>query len=172
MITLIATAQSSSHLGTMLGHLIIVTGSFVLLFVLLRFFAWDKITGIFTKRAQYITDEIDRAEKAKAEAETLVSQRQKELEAVHQEADAILLEAKRTGETMKARILSEAEKQVDEMKEKAARELERQKSEVLAHMKEEVSALSLTIAQQILMKELDPAGQSQLIDRYLEKLGD
>ncbi len=163
---------AASALSTMLGHFIIVTGAFVLLFVLLRLFAWSKITGIFEKRAAYITSEIDQAEQAKAEATDLVNQRQEALAEVRKVADGILLEAKQTGESMKKRMVSEAEKQVDEMKAKAERDINRNRAEAMASMRDEVSAMSFELAQQILMKELDPAGQSDLIDRYLAKLGE
>lgn len=166
------TIVGASALGTMIGHFIIVTGAFILLFVLLRLFAWDKITGIFEKRAQYITEEIDRAEEAKKEATALVRQRQAELSDVRKVADGMLLEAKQTGEAMKNRLLADAEKQVEAMKEKAEKDIARKQVEALAAMKEEVSDMSLELAQQILMKELDPIAQSELIDRYLEKLGE
>lgn len=162
----------ASALGTMAGHFIIVTGAFVLLFVLLRLFAWEKLTSIFEKRAQYIAEEIERAEEAKKEATALVRQRQAELSDVRKVADGILLEAKQTGESMKNRMTAEAEKQVDAMKEKAEKDIARAKVESLAAIKDEVSAMSLDLAKQILMKELDSEGQSALIDRYLEKLGE
>lgn len=165
-------SHAGGELGKVIGNAIIVTGSFVLLFVLLRIFAWDKITAIFEKRAKYISEEIDGAEKAKAEAEELVSRRKRELAQVRKEADAVLLEAKKTGEAMKARILADAEKQAQAVRDKAEKDAERQKAEALASVKEELSAMSLDLAQQILLKELDAEGQSQLIDRYLDKLGD
>ncbi|WP_303972914.1 F0F1 ATP synthase subunit B [Streptococcus merionis] len=162
----------ATALSNMLGHFIIVTGAFILLFVLLRLFAWSKITGIFEKRAAYITGEIERAEKAKAEAADLVKQRQEALIEVRKVADGILLEAKQTGESMKNRMVSDAEKQIDEMKAKAERDTARNRAEAMASMRDEVSEMSLELAQQILMKELDPAGQSDLIDRYIAKLGE
>ncbi len=165
-------SHAGSELGKVFGNIIIVTGSFILLFVLIRIFAWDKITGIFEKRAQYINEEIERAEKAKIDAEALVAKRQKELDNVRKEADSILLEAKKTGDAMKQRLLAEAEKQVEALKEKAVHDTARHKAEALASMKDDVSTMSLDLAQQILMKELDPHAQSQLIDRYLEKLGE
>ncbi|MDQ0221893.1 F0F1 ATP synthase subunit B [Streptococcus moroccensis] len=163
---------AASALSSMLGHFIIVTGAFILLFILLRLFAWSKITGIFEKRASHISSEIDRAEKAKAEATDLVNQRQEALAEVRKVADGILLEAKQTGESMKKRMVADAEKQVDDMKAKAERDIERNRAEAMASMRDEVSAMSLDLAQQILMKELDPEGQSDLIDRYLAKLGE
>lgn len=162
----------ASALGTMLGHFIIVTGAFTLLFVLLRLFAWSKITGIFEKRAAYISGEIDRAEKVNSEATELLRQRQAELTDVRKVADSILLEAKQTGESMKNRLVADAEKQIDEMKAKADRDIVRQRAEALASVRDEVSTMSLELAQQILMKDLEGDGQSDLIDRYLEKLGE
>ena len=45
--------------STSLGNIIIVTGSFLLLLVLVKLFAWDQITGIFKAREEKIANDID-----------------------------------------------------------------------------------------------------------------
>ena len=52
------TMQSS----TILGNFILVTASFAVLIILIRVFAWDKITGIFEECANKIANDIDAAE--------------------------------------------------------------------------------------------------------------
>lgn len=158
--------------GVQIGNFITVTGGFVLLLVLIRLFAWKAITGIFEQRAAKIADDLSKAETAKLEADKLVDLRQEQLDEVSQLADKMLLEAKTSGEAMRHRIVSDAENQAGQLKEKASRDIEKQKLAALASMKEEVSLLSIELAQDILMKELSAEEHSALIDRYLQKLGE
>ena len=44
--------------ATSLGNIIIVTGSFLLLLVLVKLFAWEQITGIFAAREEKIANDI------------------------------------------------------------------------------------------------------------------
>lgn len=161
-----------SSMGVQIGNFIIVTGGFVSLLVLVRLFAWKSITAIFDKRAQTITSDLDKAESAKLEAEKLVTLRQEQLDEVSAVRDKMLLEAKASAEAMRHRILTDAEHQANQLKEKAQRDIEKQRLAALASMKEEVSLMSLDLAQDILMKELSAEEHSALINRYLQRLGD
>ena len=62
-----------------LGNIIIVTGSFVLLLLLIKVFAWQQITGIFLARSEKISSDIDGAETARQKAEELANKRELEL---------------------------------------------------------------------------------------------
>lgn len=159
-------------MGVQIGNFITVTGGFVLLLVLIRLFAWKNITAIFDKRADKISGDLAMAEAAKREADKLVDQRQEQLDDVSKVADKMLLEAKTSGETMRQRIVSDAETQASQLKEKAQKDIEKQRQAALAGMKEDVTLLSIELAQEILMKELSREEHSALIDRYLKKLGE
>ncbi len=51
--------------GELIGNFILITGSFILLLVLIKKFAWSNITGIFEERAEKIATDIDSAEEAR-----------------------------------------------------------------------------------------------------------
>ena len=59
--------------GELIGNFILIAGSFILLLVLIKKFAWSNITGIFEERAEKIASDIDRAEEARQKAEVLQS---------------------------------------------------------------------------------------------------
>ena len=65
--------------NTVLGNIIVVSGAFIILLVLLRLFAWNAITSVFASRAKKISDDIDAAEANNKQAADLVKQRQAEL---------------------------------------------------------------------------------------------
>ncbi|TVW80397.1 F0F1 ATP synthase subunit B, partial [Streptococcus pneumoniae] len=65
--------------GELIGNFVLITGSFILLLVLIKKFAWSNITGIFEERAEKIASDIDRAEEARQKAEVLAQKREDEL---------------------------------------------------------------------------------------------
>ena len=95
-------------LGSLIGDFILVAGSFLLLIVLIKKFAWDNITSTFEQRAKKISDDIDSAESARQKAEDLAQKRETELAGSRQEATTIIENAKETAEKNKAGILADA----------------------------------------------------------------
>ncbi|MBM7636145.1 F0F1 ATP synthase subunit B [Streptococcus saliviloxodontae] len=158
--------------STSLGNLIITTGSVILLYVLIRIFAWDQITGIFEARAQKIADDIDGAEVARQKAEELAAKRETELSGARAEASQIIEDAKETGKVQETKIIAEAREEASRLKEKANQEIALSKSEALSSVKGEVADLTVLLAEKMIAKNLNPDSQSELIDSYLNKLGD
>lgn len=159
-------------IGTIIGDFILIAGSFLLLIFLVKKFAWGNITSILDARAEKITNDIDEAEAARKKAEELVAKREAELAGSRQEATTILETAKETAEKNKAHILSEANQEALRLKEKAQLEISQNKEEAMNSIKGDVADLTVNLAGKLLSQQLDSEGHRQLIDRYLNELGE
>lgn len=159
-------------IGTIIGDFILIAGSFLLLIFLVKKFAWGNITSILDARAEKITNDIDEAEAARKKAEELAAKREAELAGSRQEASTILETAKETAEKNKAHILSEANQEALRLKEKAQLEISQNKEEAMNSIKGDVADLTVNLAGKLLSQQLDSEGHRQLIDRYLNELGD
>lgn len=159
-------------IGTIIGDFILIAGSFLLLIFLVKKFAWGNITSILDARAEKITNDIDEAEAARKKAEELAAKREEELAGSRQEATNILETAKETAEKNKAHILSEANQEALRLKEKAQLEISQNKEEAMNSIKGDVADLTVNLAGKLLSQQLDSEGHRQLIDRYLNELGD
>lgn len=159
-------------IGTIIGDFILIAGSFLLLIFLVKKFAWGNITSILDARAEKITNDIDEAEAARKKAEELAAKREAELAGSRQEATTILETAKETAEKNKAHILSEANQEALRLKEKAQLEISQNKEEAMNSIKGDVAELTVNLAGRLLSQQLDSEGHRQLIDRYLNELGD
>lgn len=159
-------------IGTIIGDFILIAGSFLLLIFLVKKFAWGNITSILDARAEKITNDIDEAEAARKKAEELATKREEELADSRQEATSILETAKETAEKNKAYILSEANQEALRLKEKAQLEISQNKEEAMNSIKGDVADLTVNLAGKLLSQQLDSEGHRQLIDRYLNELGD
>ncbi len=159
-------------IGTIIGDFILIAGSFLLLIFLVKKFAWGNITSILDARAEKITNDIDEAEAARKKAEELAAKREAELAGSRQEATTILETAKETAEKNKAHILSEANQEALRLKEKAQLEISQNKEEAMNSIKGDVADLTVNLAGKLLSQQLDSEGHRQLINRYLNELGD
>ena len=158
--------------GELIGNFILIAGSFILLLVLIKKFAWSNITGIFEERAEKIASDIDRAEEARQKAEVLAQKREDELAGSRKEAKTIIENAKETAEKSKASILADAKLEAGRLKEKANQEIAQNKAEALQSVKGDVADLTISLAEKILSKNLDSQAHKELIDQYIDQLGE
>ena len=158
--------------SSMLGNIIVVSGAFLILVFLIKKYAWGTVTSIFDERAKKINEDIDNAENARLQAEAFAVQRETELAGSRDEAIKIINNAKDTAEANKAKIVAEAAEEARRAKQRANEEIEQSKKEAISGIKGNVADISVKIAEKLIGETLDASAQSDLIDQYLEKLGE
>ena len=75
--------------------------SFLLLFILLKQFAWPGIKKGLAARSDKIRESLDEAERAKAEADTVLEEYQRQLADAKSEAARIIEEARQTADNLR-----------------------------------------------------------------------
>ena len=159
-------------ISTIIGDFILIAGSFLLLIFLVKKYAWGNLTNILDERAEKISSDIDGAEEARKKAEELASKREAELAGSRTEAKTIIENAKGTAEKSRADILAEAKLEAGRLKEKANQEIAQNKAEALQSVKGDVADLTISLAEKILSKNLDSQAHKELIDQYIDQLGE
>lgn len=159
-------------ISTIIGDFILIAGSFLLLIFLVKKYAWGNITSVLDERAEKISSDIDGAEEARKKAEELASKREAELAGSRTEAKTIIENAKETAEKSRADILAEAKLEAGRLKEKANQEIAQDKAEALQSVKGDVADLTISLAGKIISKNLDSQGHKELIDQYIDQLGE
>ena len=159
-------------ISTIIGDFILIAGSFLLLIFLVKKYAWGNITSVLDERAEKISSDIDGAEEARKKAEELASKRETELAGSRTEAKTIIENAKETAEKSKADILAEAKLEAGRLKEKANQEIAQNKAEALQSVKGEVADLTVSLAGKIISQNLDGHAHKELIDQYIDQLGE
>lgn len=159
-------------ISTIIGDFILIAGSFLLLIFLVKKYAWGNIISVLDERAEKISSDIDGAEEARKKAEELASKREAELAGSRTEAKTIIENAKETAEKSKADILADAKVEAGRLKEKANQEIAQNKAEALQSVKGEVADLTISLAGKIISKSLDSHAHKELIDQYIDQLGE
>lgn len=157
--------------NTIISNFVVVTGSFVLLLVLLKIFAWDSISAIMKKREDKIANDLDSAEKSRIEAAKLEEERRLQLVSSQTEAAEIIKNARDSGESSRQAILKDVEETVTQMRDKARIDIANERQAALSTVKDEVADLSLQIAEKILNQELSLESHKALIDQCIDGLG-
>ncbi len=155
----------------MLGNIIVVSGSFLILMVLLKHFAWGPISDILKKREDKIANDLDSAEQSRVKAAKLEQEREQQMLASRSDAADIIKNAKESGELSRQNILKETQEEVARLKTKAQSDIKLERDTALSTVKDDVADLSLHIAEKILNKELSPEMHESLINQYIEGLG-
>jgi F-type H+-transporting ATPase subunit b len=146
----------------------------ILAFLIVFFFMWKwalpTINKTLEARQQAITTQIDEAEAAKREAETLLTDYKAQLADSKAEGNRIVEEARVAGDQMKSEIIAKANDEAEQLIAKARTEADTEKSRALADARREVGELSVELAGKIVGESLDPKAHQDLVDRYLADL--
>lgn len=142
---------------------------FIVLVLLLVKFAWKPIMTAITEREAGIAAALAAAEAARKEMQNLQADNQRILQEARAERDAMLKEAREIKEKMVADARHEAQAQGEKMIEQAKASIESEKKAAMAELKNQVSTLSVEIAEKILKTQLsDAAAQANLVDKMLD----
>ncbi|KIL36643.1 ATP synthase F0F1 subunit B [Cohnella kolymensis] len=145
--------------------------SFGLLFWFLQRKAFGPLLGIMEKRRQAIQEQLDSASNNRSDAERLIEEQKQALQQARKEAYDIIEQAKSTGSKQAEDIVIAARNESNRLKEDAVRDIETEKNKAVASLKAQVSGLSVLIASKIIEKQVDEQTQKQLVDEYLQEVG-
>lgn len=141
---------------------------FIGLILLLKKFAWKPILDAINTREEGIKNALLAAENAKKEMQNLKSDNEKLLAEARAERDALMKEAREIKEKMIADAKVEAQAQGEKMIAQAKASIESEKNAALADLKNQVSNLSIEIAEKVLKEELsNKEAQTKLVDKLL-----
>ena len=144
---------------------------FLQLFLFKKFF-WNKLTAILDQRRQAADAEITDAQAARAEAMEIKQTYEQNMRNARIQADNILSSAQKTATARSEEIIGQAQQQAAQLKLKAAADIEMEKKKAINDAKNEISGLAMAIAGKVVERELKADDQAQLIDRFIEELGD
>jgi F-type H+-transporting ATPase subunit b len=147
----------------------------VIAFAIVFFFIWKWAIPALNKaleaRQAAIAAEFEAAEKAKVEAESLLTDYRSQLAGASAEAAKIVADARNAGESVKADIVSRAENEAEQVKARAQDEIATERDRVAGDLRRQVADLSMDVAERVVGSSLDSDAQRRLVDRYIEELG-
>lgn len=150
---------------TSVATLLIFTG----LLVVLGKYAWGPIVAGLEKRENKIREDIEAAERARAEAQRAQQEYQSQLEGAESRVRDLLAQAQADGQQLATRIKMQAQEEAEEAKERAMRDIETSRREAIDQIRAEAAELATAIAEKILRREVNADDQKRLVEESLNE---
>ena len=133
-------------------------------------FVWPPITAALDERARKIADGLSAADKAKAELSNANTRVEQQLSAARTDANQRLADAERLAQSMVEEAKSRASEEAAKIIASAKAEAEQESLKAREALREQVAALAVKGAEQILRREVDAGVHAELLGRLKTEL--
>ena len=144
----------------------------VVLFLVMKKFLFKPVMKMIADRQQEIDDLYADAGKAKEEAQQLESEYKQKLSAAQETSDRLVKEAMARGQSREEEIIRQANLEADAIRTKASADIAQEKKKAINEAKDEISVIAMAIAGKVVGRELSADDQSDLVDSFINELGD
>jgi F-type H+-transporting ATPase subunit b len=143
---------------------------FGLTFFVLRRYAFGPVQAAIDARRDRIREAIDEADKARAEARKLLEEHRALIQSARGDAEKILSEARRVGESQQERMREELEAERQRRLEETAKQIESETRRALEQIRAEVAELTLLATTKVTGKVLTDEDHRRVIDEAIGEL--
>ena len=150
------------------SFLMILINVAILYFILKRFF-WEKVRTFMLDRQAAVQDAFDSAEAINRRADEKMQNYSRRIANVEEESREIIRNAKARAEAQAKDIVENAHKEASDIIAKAERTIEIEREKATAEMRQEIAALAIIAAEQIVEKEISSTGQEAIVDEVINK---
>lgn len=146
--------------------------NFLALFFVMKRFLVGPVLKIIHDRQKEIDDLYADAGSAKANAEAMEAEYKQKLSVATETGERIVKEAVARGQAREEEIVRAANAEASAIMDKAAADIAMEKKKALNDAKDEISDIAMAIAEKVVGRELGDADQSDLINEFINGLGD
>ncbi len=143
---------------------------FGLLVWLLSKYAWGPIVQGLQAREDKIRNDIEEAERARADAKRERAEYAAQMAGAEQRVRQMIDRAQVDGHALAKRIRDEAEAEAKGLRERTTREIDAARRQAVADVREQAATLSVAIAEKILRRNLNEDDQKELVRASLEEM--
>jgi F-type H+-transporting ATPase subunit b len=140
---------------------------FVVLFWVLKRFAFPVILASVEAREKALEEAINTARRDREEAAQLLAQHRAALDAARGEAQKLIADAREAAERVRAELVEQAHAEQTAMLARARAEIEAEKARAISELRREAVELAIVGAERVIEKNLDDASNRQLVERFL-----
>lgn len=152
------------------GNVVWTLVTLIVLYLLLKRYAWDWILDKLQEREEVIEENLSRAARQNEAAEKRLVEYEERLAGARTEVEAILDEARRDAAALREREESAAREEAQAMIERAKREISVATDTAVKRLYEQATALATSAASRILDRELDPEDHERLVAEAIRAL--
>ena len=143
--------------------------TFLLLFFLLTKFAWKPLLKALAEREEKIRSSLEKADEAQQKLERLGAEGEEIIGKARAEAQSIVSDGKKASEKVRGEIETKAKEKANTIVAQAEKQITAEKEKAISDIRSEVAALSIQIAEKLIRKNLSQKDNMALINESLDK---
>ena len=144
----------------------------IALFLVLKHKLFKPIEQVIEQRQAEVDKIYDDAESAKADAEAYKAEYDERLANAKEEAVDIIKAAQERADRLGDEIVNDAKAKADDLMKRADAEIAQERKKAVNELKNEISVISLDIAEKMLDREINEADHDELIKRFIDEMGE
>ncbi len=144
----------------------------IITFLILKKFLFKPVKKMIDERQKEIDDMYADAESSRTEAAKLEADYAEHLSSARAERDEIMRDAVSRAQKREREIIAEAKGEAAAIMSKAEADIAQEKKKALNEVKNEISSISVTIAQEVVGREITAADHERLVSEFIGKLGE
>ncbi len=143
---------------------------FVVLLSLLWKFGWPAILKSVEERERRIQQQLDEAERARAEAGRLLEEHRQALAQAKAEAQGMVAQARALADKERETLLAEAREEYEQLLARARHDIDAEKEKAILALRREAVDLTIAAASRLIEAKLDTEANRRLVTEYLASL--
>ena len=144
----------------------------IITFLLLKKFLFKPVKKMIDQRQKEIDDLYADAENSKAKAQEIQAEYESRLDSARAERDELMADAVKRAQKREQEIIAQAKDQAASMMTRAEADIAQEKKKALNQVKNEISSISVSIAQEVVGREISAADHERLVTEFIGRLGE
>ncbi len=149
----------------------VICNLFIQMYIVKRFLL-DKVFAVVDARKAAASAQLADAQQAKDEADAMKAEYTENLAGAKERADEIISHAQKVATTRSEELIGEARAQASQMKQKAEADIQQEKKKAVNEIKDEIGGMAMEIASKVVQREINEADHKELIDQFIQNVGD
>ena len=142
----------------------------LLMFMVLKKFAWNPVKKIMAERTKYEQDRLIEAENLRKENEELRNKLDDELRKADQTAQETIERAQQEGQRLRDELVEEGKQRTQQMLNEAQHNMEMQKVKLLDEMHDEIVEVALSATEKMLGERQGKKTDRQVVDDFIKEV--
>ena len=152
------------------GLIIWVAFTFIVLVFVLKKVAWKPILTALDQRESAIKESLEKAERAKEEAQKVLDENQANLAKAEEESKKIIEQSRAYAEKLKNQMLQESKQQAQKIVADASEEIERKKEAAFNELKNQIAEIAVQAAEKILKENVNKEVNKKIVNDYISEI--
>lgn len=151
-------------------HIIATIANLLILALIIKKLLFKPVQKVLAERQGQVDDIYRNAEEANAQAEVDKKLYSEKLAGAKEEAESIVKAATQRADRLGDEIIENANRKAADTLKKAEAEIEQEKKKAMNELKNEISEISVQIAESVVGREISKDDHRELIDSFIDKL--